>query len=76
MWSVAEFDPKSATVELRVCRQLAGPLLAATPAGQFRLFPLLMSKIYRDYRSSMSLVPRSATATRSVDSCLDIHKLQ
>ena len=73
---MAEFDPKSATVELRVCRQLAGPLLAATPAGQLRLFPLLMSKIYRDYRSSMSLVPRSAAATRSVHSCLDIHKLQ
>ena len=40
------------------------------------LFPLLMSKIYRDYRSSMSLVPRSAAATRSVDSRLDIHIFQ
>ena len=67
---VAEFDPKSATVELGVCRQIAGPLLAATPASQPWLFPLLMSKIYRDYRSSMSLVPRSAAATRSVDSRL------
>ena len=52
------------------------PLLAATPASQPWLFPLLMSKIYRDYRSSMSLVPRSAAATRSVDSRLDIHIFQ
>ena len=73
---VADFGSKSATVELGVCRQLAGPLLAATPASQPWLFPLLMSKIYRDYRSSMSLVPRSAAATRSVDSRLDIHIFQ